>query len=153
MSFCRRPCTACFYEAEIWSLIVWPDRNSIRKHIPVCFRRKYRVCVCIIDCIEIFIERPSKLTAVEISNRHKFSRCSDSSICRLGWSSVRKYIQDPMFHKRQLHVEDIDVSRQLSNVRIYVERVIGRLEKFRQCHSIVSITEIDFMMLSIWIRV
>ena len=71
------------------ALIGWPDRNSIIRHMPVCFRRKYRVCICIIDCIEIFIERPSKLTAVEIANRHKFSWCSDSSLWRLGWSSIR----------------------------------------------------------------
>jgi len=51
-----------------------------------------------------------------------------------------------MFHKRELYVKDIDISRQLSNVQIHVERVISSLEKFRLCNSIVSITEIDFMM-------
>jgi len=39
------------------ALIVWPDIKSIRKHMPVCFRRKYRDCVCIIVCSEIFRER------------------------------------------------------------------------------------------------
>jgi len=33
--------------------------------------------------------------------------------------------------KQQLHVKDVDVSRQLFNVRIHVERVIGHLKKFR----------------------
>ena len=31
--------------------------------IPVRFRRKYRHCICVIDCSEIFIEKPSKLNA------------------------------------------------------------------------------------------
>ncbi|KAK6182408.1 hypothetical protein SNE40_010108 [Patella caerulea] len=43
-------------------LIVWPDRVTIRQNLPECFARKFRDCVCIIDCSEIFIERPSCLT-------------------------------------------------------------------------------------------
>ena len=35
------------------TLIGWSDRNSIRKHMPVCFKRKYRDSICIIDCSEI----------------------------------------------------------------------------------------------------
>jgi len=35
------------------ALIGWPDRYSIRKHMAVCFRRKYRDFICIIDCSEI----------------------------------------------------------------------------------------------------
>ena len=35
------------------ALIGWTDINSIRKHMPECFRRKYRDPISIIDCSEI----------------------------------------------------------------------------------------------------
>ena len=44
-------------------LIVWPDKGAIRYNLPPCFTKKYRDAVCIIDCSEIFIQRPTNLTA------------------------------------------------------------------------------------------
>lgn len=44
-------------------LIIWPERGVIRQSMPASFRRKFRDCICIIDCTEIFIERPKNLTA------------------------------------------------------------------------------------------
>ena len=35
-------------------LIVWPERDTLRNHLPKCFHR-YKNCVAIIDCTEIFI--------------------------------------------------------------------------------------------------
>ena len=45
-------------------LIFWPDRDSLQKTMPQCFQESFgkRVAV-IIDCFEIFIERPSNLKA------------------------------------------------------------------------------------------
>ena len=45
-------------------LIHWPDRDALQKTMPNCFRVSFgrRVAV-IIDCFEIFIERPSNLLA------------------------------------------------------------------------------------------
>ena len=45
------------------NLIIWPDRATIRQNLPKSFKKKFRNCACIIDCSEIFIERPSNLTA------------------------------------------------------------------------------------------
>ena len=48
------------------NLIVWPDHGTIRRHLPQSFKKNFKDCVCIIDCIdcsEIFIERPKNLTA------------------------------------------------------------------------------------------
>lgn len=39
-------------------LIVWPERETIRKNLLACFRRNVKNCTCIIDCTVIFIERP-----------------------------------------------------------------------------------------------
>ena len=45
------------------NLISWPDRGLIRKHLPECFKGKYKNTTCIIDCSEVFIERPTSLLA------------------------------------------------------------------------------------------
>ena len=45
------------------NLIVWPDHGTIRRHLPQSFKKNFKDCVCIIDCSEIFIERPKNLTA------------------------------------------------------------------------------------------
>ena len=42
-------------------LVIWPEKPALRKYLPKCFRGKYTKCVCIIDCTEIFIERPLSL--------------------------------------------------------------------------------------------
>lgn len=45
-------------------LILWPSRDVLRQTLPMCFRESaYRKTTCIIDCFEIFIERPSNLKA------------------------------------------------------------------------------------------
>ena len=45
-------------------LIFWPDRDALMKTMPACFQASFgkRVSV-IIDCFEIFLERPSDLFA------------------------------------------------------------------------------------------
>ena len=48
---------------ELNQFIVWPDRGCIRENLPDCFKQKYMRTTCIIDCSEIFIERPSSLSA------------------------------------------------------------------------------------------
>lgn len=46
------------------SLIHWPDREQLRKTMPMSFRIHFGFSVAvIIDCFEIFIERPSNLKA------------------------------------------------------------------------------------------
>jgi len=48
---------------ELRQLIVWPDRGIIRENLPRCFKEKYMRTTCIIDCSEVFIERPTSLSA------------------------------------------------------------------------------------------
>jgi hypothetical protein len=44
--------------------IIWPDRDDLRKTMPLCFKRSFgnKVAV-IIDCFEIFVDRPSSVLA------------------------------------------------------------------------------------------
>ena len=44
-------------------LIIWPDRETLRKTMPSCFRRFFDKCCVIIDCTEVFIERAKNLLA------------------------------------------------------------------------------------------
>ena len=44
-------------------MIVWPDCGIIRETLPECFKPDYTCTTWIIDCSEVFIERPSSLTA------------------------------------------------------------------------------------------
>ena len=43
--------------------VSWPEREVLLKMMPMEFCKKFRKCVIIIDCFEIFIERPTSLTA------------------------------------------------------------------------------------------
>ena len=45
------------------SLVVWPDKEMIISNMPSCFKPRYATTVCIIDCSEVFIQRPTSLTA------------------------------------------------------------------------------------------
>ena len=177
--------------AQLKNLIVWPDRGTIKHHMPECFKRKYKDCVCIIDCTEIFIERPRNLTAradtwssYKHNNTIKYllgitpsgavsflsagwgGRTSDKLIthesdfhdnlttgdCVLadrGFSikedlaAVGAVLKTPYFTKgkSQLSGAEVDVSRQLSNVQIHVERMIGRLKKFRYLQITVPLKQ------------
>ena len=49
--------------AHMTNLIVWPDHGTVRRHLPRSFKKNFKDCVCIIDCSEVFIERPKNLTA------------------------------------------------------------------------------------------
>ena len=42
---------------------MWPEREQLKKTMPVTFRDNFSKCVCIIDCFEVFCERPSDLMA------------------------------------------------------------------------------------------
>ncbi len=44
-------------------LIIWPDRDSLKKTMPMVFRKHYPNCIVIIDCFEIFLDRPTNLLA------------------------------------------------------------------------------------------
>lgn len=45
-------------------LIIWPERDVLQKTMPMQFRKHFgKKCVVIIDCFEVFIDRPSNLIA------------------------------------------------------------------------------------------
>ena len=44
-------------------LIIWPDSETLRQNLPSVFQTNFARVKCIIDCLEIFIERPVAFTA------------------------------------------------------------------------------------------
>ena len=47
--------------AKVWFRVCWPDRNHIRKTLPPVFNQNFPRLTSIIDCFEIFIDRPKNL--------------------------------------------------------------------------------------------
>jgi len=51
-------------DIRLKGLIIWPERENLQKTMPNCFRLSFgKKVAIIIDCFEIFIERPSNLKA------------------------------------------------------------------------------------------
>ena len=48
---------------QLKPLIIWPDRDALKKTMPMEFRKHFPNCVVIIDCFEIFLDRPTNLLA------------------------------------------------------------------------------------------
>lgn len=158
-------------------LIYWPEKQQRRETMPRCFKTNFGMSVTvIIDCFEIFTERPSDLKARALtwsSYKHhhtaKFligitpqgvicfiskawgGRVSDKYLtensgfldklepgdCVLAdrgfniadsVASVFASLALPAFTKgkKQLAPHEIESTRKIANVRIHVERVIGR---------------------------
>lgn len=49
----------CFVKLQIF--INWPSREAVRETLPNMFKSHFPHVVCIIDCTEVFIERPKRL--------------------------------------------------------------------------------------------
>ena len=51
-------------DLRMQGLIMWPDRDVLQKTMPTCFQEPFgKKVAIIIDCFEIFIDRPSNLSA------------------------------------------------------------------------------------------
>ncbi|CAM1324503.1 Uncharacterised protein g8688 [Pycnogonum litorale] len=173
------------------TLLFWPDREVIRQSLPTSFRKLYTNCVSIIDCFELFIDRPSDLRARAQTNsnykshntiKYLISITPQGQISYLsrGWGgrTSDKYLTEhcdylhfirpgdviladrgftikesvalrratldvPAFTKgkEQLSPEEVEESREIANVRIHVERVIGRLrQKYTMLDGTLPIT-------------
>ncbi|KAJ8050041.1 hypothetical protein HOLleu_03074 [Holothuria leucospilota] len=57
-------CIDIMYVHLVPLLVFWPDLTLLRKSLPLSFcSTAFQKCMCIIDCFEIFIDRPSNLKA------------------------------------------------------------------------------------------
>ena len=167
----------CMY-CRLKTCIRWPDKETVRKTLPIAFQKHHSRVRCIIDCTEVFIERPTSLQAraQTYSNYKKHNTIKfligitpSGVICFLskcwgGRVSDKELTQESGFlskleptdeimadrgfpieeelalqgaklripaftkGKKQLSQKEVEISRQIANVRIHVERVIGLLK-------------------------
>ena len=161
-------------------LIKWPSRDSLQSTMPFCFRVHYGLTVvAIIDCLEVFIEKPSNLLARACTwsqykhyNTIKYlisatpqgvvsfvsngwgGRASDKYITENSGflnkllpgdivladrgffieesvGSMGASLQIPDFTKGQDHLSagQIERTRNIANVRIHIERIIGSVRQ------------------------
>ena len=50
-------------DVKLSHLIKWPECQILQETLPMSFRRFFKKCCVIIDCTEVFVERPSDLMA------------------------------------------------------------------------------------------
>ena len=48
---------------NLQQLIIWPDAELLRERLPAVFKPYFQNARCIIDCFEVFIERPLSFQA------------------------------------------------------------------------------------------
>lgn len=48
---------------DLRQLIIWPEVSALRENLPKCFEGRFGRVVCIIDCFEVFIQRPKSFDA------------------------------------------------------------------------------------------
>ena len=174
-------------------LIKWPNREELLKSMPMDLRSSFKRCIVIIDCFEIFCERPYPLRARaqtysdykhhntvkfligiapqgvitfiskgwggRVSDKFLTENCGildhllpgDQILADCGFTIQEivalhsAEVKVPPFTrgKKQLSKIDIDTPRQLSRVRIHVERVIGFLrQKYTMLESTLPINTI-----------
>ena len=173
-------------DIRLSGLIHWPDRNSLQKTMPECFKKSFGAKVKVIkDCFEIFIERLSNLlvrvatwsnykhhntTKVllgitpqgvvcfvsdcwggQVSDKHLTENCgllqkllADRGFDiaeSVGTFQARLHIPALTKGKSQLSSLEVEETRNIANVRIYVERVIGCIkQKYPILQSTLPIT-------------
>lgn len=136
--------------ANLKSFICWPEKDAIISNMP---KLHYSKAVCIIDCSEIFIQRPSSL---KLGPRHilitsttilRLIHHGDLVIADRGFdvadelAFIGATLKIPPFTKGkpQLSQREVELSRDLSRIRIHVERAIVRLKNYKLLQTTLPI--------------
>ncbi len=176
---------------QLNEIIIWPSRKNVKKYIPQCFKDVTLENVrCIIDCTEIFIEKPHnfKARAQTYSNykHHNTMKClvgitPSGVICFISraWGGrisdrqltvksgllnllenddvvladrgfkiydvlaekgAKLFIPSSTKNKSQLSAEEVRQSRNMSKVRVHIERAIRKIKTYKILESNVPIS-------------
>uniref|UniRef100_A0A672T434 THAP-type domain-containing protein n=1 Tax=Sinocyclocheilus grahami TaxID=75366 RepID=A0A672T434_SINGR len=137
---------------ELQCLVRWPSRKEIRRNLPTLFKTTgFQKVRCIIDCTEVFTERPTSLQAQAITYSHYKSHNTVKFLVFISPTGRQSYnkkfllidlleqgdhvMADRSFnfpeYLKLLTGLEVTHSRKMSRVRIHVERAIGKLKSFR----------------------
>jgi hypothetical protein len=166
--------------------VTWPSPETVRKLVPKRFRKEYKRAVSIIDCTEIFIDRPSsqykhhntakffisctldgsisflsEAWGGRVSDNHLTEHCGylkylnpgDVVLADRGFTltelfalhGVKLVVSSFTKGKSQLSGAEVEESRKIANVRIHIERVIGRIKNFNITNTIIPISQVDLL--------
>ena len=122
---------------KISPLIIWPEQPELQTSMPMCFRNKFGCKITtIIDCFELFIDRPTNLTARNLTwsnykshntGKYLIGITPQGTICFIskGWGGRASDTKG----QDQMRAEDPADICVIVNVRIHVERAIDDLRK------------------------
>ena len=175
-------------------LIHWPSREQMMTSMPMVFRKFFKNCICILDCTEVFIERPANLQArshtwseykhhntikvlIAVTPQGTISFISEAWGGRASDKFITEHsgVLDKLEHgdlvladrgftiedsvglycatlccppftkgKKQLSRNEVDYAREISHVRIHVERVIGQMKKkYKLLEGVIPISMLN----------
>lgn len=159
---------------------IWPSQALVQSYMPDIFKAKYPRTRVIIDCTEIFIQRPSSAEAQQLTYSTYKSHNTAKALIGITPNCFISFIPDiqpgrlsdkeivvrsglidlldkgdlvmadrgftiedlldesmelnipPFLHgKTQFDEPEVKVTRSIAGVRIHVERVIGRVRRYR----------------------
>ncbi|KAK5643159.1 hypothetical protein RI129_007004 [Pyrocoelia pectoralis] len=144
-------------DAFVKTLIYWPDKDVIKKLLPIPFRVRFNNVQSIIDCFEIEIEKPSD-PVKQVSDVLLLESCgfldAIPSGCTVMADGGFKHVDKLLCQKQCKLVKPPGVSsttatatklevletKRIASLRIHFERVIRRVREFNYLNSIVSST-------------
>ena len=121
-------------DIRLQDLIIWPDRESLRKTMPMCFQESFgKKVAVIIDCFEIFLNRPSNLQA----RAYTWSNYKHKNTCKVLIGIVPQGTV-ALFRK---HGEAVPVINTLQNI----------VEFLKNCYQgMLSLLIVDLTLLNRW---
>ena len=81
-----------FIYFKIGSIPIWPTRKQVDQYMPESFKKAYPSTRCIIDCIELFCQRPSSLLAQSALYSHYKSHVTYKGLVRISPSGSITFI-------------------------------------------------------------
>lgn len=73
-------------------VLFWPEHGALREALPLSFQQNFPNCACIIDCFEVFIERPSDLVARAQTYSNYKSHCAAKYLIRITPQGMMSFI-------------------------------------------------------------
>ncbi|XP_065662822.1 uncharacterized protein LOC136085444 [Hydra vulgaris] len=140
-----------FLYFSLGSVPIWPSREQVYKFMPESFKMTFPSTRCIIDCTELFCQKPSSLrhqSSLFSSYKHHVTYKGLLGISPSGARTFISQLYDGAISDKeivvrsrsrqrlkggqlQLSKEDATESQTIASLRIHVERAIRRIKVFR----------------------